>query len=213
MRPSDRTFNGNWFVEVDGITYYRWWNFERKGSFRFTVQLVSKASPYLQGLAFSFSEAPGSKFRGNLFINEKRFDPSEYKQSLYVFPFVKNLGGKLVLDLEIQDGSFSISTASDLLGDIPPEVMKRLEQQTGMTQDRFRGNAFCSGFTASAQLKGNAFWIEKLDKDCYRFHCNDHVMDEDFDDLVFDLSIEERKTGDGSLDNLKKGTQRDGSSS
>lgn len=36
---------------------------------------------------------------------------------------------------------------------------------------------------------GCAFWIEILDQQTYRFHCNDHEYDDDFDDLVFDCSI------------------------
>ncbi len=189
MRPSDRTFNGNWFVEIDGITYYRFWKFERKGRFRLTIQIVSTDSPYRQGIAFSFSEDPDSPFQGSLSINEKPFDPKEYKHNLHVFPFIEEMD-RIVLDLDILNGAFSLSTASDLLGDCPPEVIKRIEQQTGRTREQFRGNAFCSGFTASAQIKGNAFWIEELGEDFYRFHCNDHAMDEDFDDLIFDLKIE-----------------------
>ena len=32
-----------------------------------------------------------------------------------------------------------------------------------------------------------AFWIEQLSETRFRFHCNDHESDDDFDDLVFDL--------------------------
>ena len=36
---------------------------------------------------------------------------------------------------------------------------------------------------------GCAFWIEIIDQNTYRFHCNDHEYDDDFDDLVFDCII------------------------
>lgn len=36
---------------------------------------------------------------------------------------------------------------------------------------------------------GCAFWIEPIDHDTYRFHCNDHEYDDDFDDFVFDCKI------------------------
>ena len=36
---------------------------------------------------------------------------------------------------------------------------------------------------------GCAFWIEQIDQFTYRFHCNDHEYDDDFDDLVFDCMI------------------------
>jgi len=38
-------------------------------------------------------------------------------------------------------------------------------------------------------MYGNAFWIEQLSDTCQRFHCNDHKMDDDFDDLIFDMEI------------------------
>lgn len=41
---------------------------------------------------------------------------------------------------------------------------------------------------------GNAFWIEKVDDTVFRFHCNDHEYNEDFNDLIFELEIQ--KTGD-----------------
>ena len=36
---------------------------------------------------------------------------------------------------------------------------------------------------------GCAFWIESINQHTYRFHCNDHEYDDDFDDLVFDCMI------------------------
>ena len=43
---------------------------------------------------------------------------------------------------------------------------------------------------SAGHLYGNAFWMEQLSDNRYRFYCNDHRMDDDFDDLIFDLEIE-----------------------
>lgn len=34
-----------------------------------------------------------------------------------------------------------------------------------------------------------AFWVETLSENRFRFHCNDHEADDDFDDLIFDMEI------------------------
>ena len=36
---------------------------------------------------------------------------------------------------------------------------------------------------------GCAIYIENIDEHIYRFHCNDHENDDDFDDLIFDMMI------------------------
>ena len=36
---------------------------------------------------------------------------------------------------------------------------------------------------------GCAFWLEQINQQTYRFHCNDHEYDDDFDDLIFDCTI------------------------
>ena len=38
-------------------------------------------------------------------------------------------------------------------------------------------------------VRGYALWVEKLNENHYRFHCNDHDFDDDYDDLVFDVEI------------------------
>ena len=38
--------------------------------------------------------------------------------------------------------------------------------------------------------RGSAMHMEQLSPSKYRFYCNDHVFDEDFDDLVFEMEIE-----------------------
>lgn len=51
---------------------------------------------------------------------------------------------------------------------------------------------------------GCAMIIEEIEKDHYKFYCNDHENDDDFDDLIFELKIEnldenQQKTGFGSV--------------
>lgn len=92
------------------------------------------------------------------------------------------------MDLDVLDGYFVLANASDYLDDYPA-LIDRLSQQTGRSREQFRGNSYTSGFTAS-NLYGNAFWVEELSKNLYRFHCNDHRMDDDFDDMIFDLENE-----------------------
>ena len=31
--------------------------------------------------------------------------------------------------------------------------------------------------------------IEKQNNNCYKFYCNDHENDDDFDDLIFEMKI------------------------
>ena len=77
---------------------------------------------------------------------------------------------------------------SDFLDDYP-EMIEKISAQTGRTRDQFRGCSYTSGFSAG-HLYGNAFWMDQHSDNRYRFYCNDHKMDDDFDDLVFDLEIE-----------------------
>ena len=185
MLPTNRTFNGRQSVEVDGKVYYRSYRIERQGKIRLVIRIISINSDYNQGIAFSFSRIP--KFKGTLFLNGQKFVP-EKRQSNYVVPVAWPEKSEIVMDLDVLDGYFVLANASDYLDDYP-NLIERIAQQTGRSRDQFRGNSYTSGFTA-ANLYGNAFWVESLSKNLYRFHCNDHCMDDDFDDLVFDLEIE-----------------------
>lgn len=45
-----------------------------------------------------------------------------------------------------------------------------------------------------AMYAGCAVFIEELDHNKFRFHCNDHEIDDDFDDLIFDVEIKKDNT-------------------
>ena len=40
---------------------------------------------------------------------------------------------------------------------------------------------------------GCAFWIKIISENHFRFYCNDHEYDDDFDDLIFDMIITDLK--------------------
>lgn len=185
MLPTNRAFNGRQNVEVEGKVYYRSYRIELQGKFRLRIRIISINSDYNQGIAFSFSRKP--KFKGILFLNGKKFEP-ERRQQNYVIPVVCPGKSEIVMDLDVLDGYFLLANASDYLDDYP-DLIEKISQQTGRSREQFRGNSYASGFTA-ANLYGNAFWVESFSKNIYRFHCNDHRMDDDFDDLIFDLEVE-----------------------
>lgn len=184
MIPTDRAFHGRQKIEVDGKVYYRSYRVERQGKYRLVIRIVSIDSEYNQGIAFTFSRTP--KFKGTLFLNGQKFVLEKRKQ-YYVVPVAYPEKNELVMDLDVSDGYFVLANASDYLDDYPA-LIDRISQQTGRSREQFRANSYTSGFTAS-NLYGNAFWVEAISKNLYRFHCNDHRMDDDFDDLIFDLEI------------------------
>ena len=184
MLPTNKAFNGRQSIEVDGKTYYRSYKIEQQGKYRLIIRIISINSDYNQGIAFNFSKTP--VFKGTLFLNGQKFVP-EKKQRYYIIPVAWPEKSEIVMDLDVLNGFFVLANASDCLDDYPA-LIERISQQTGRPRELFRGNGYTSGFTAS-NLYGNAFWVEAFSKNLYRFHCNDHQMDQDFDDLIFDLEI------------------------
>lgn len=185
MIPNDRAFNGQETFEEEGKIFYRFYRIDKKGKFRLTIRVVSTNSKYRQAIAFSLSTEP--KFKGGLFINGQKF-MQEKKKNNYVMPVTPPDKIEIVMEFDIVEGYVCIANASDFLDDYP-EIIERISTQTGRTREQFRGCSYTSGFSAS-YLYGNAFWMEQLSDNQYRFYCNDHQMDDDFDDLIFDLEIE-----------------------
>ncbi len=202
MIPNERAFNGRDTFEEDGKTFYRSYKIEAQGKLRLSVQVISIHSIYRQGIAFALSKSP--KFKGTLLLNGQRFTPEQPQASYdlpngeklilprqgtnYVIPVSIPNNTTFTMELDIVQGCIWIANASDYLDDYP-ELIKQISTKTGRTRDQFRGCSYTSGFTAG-HLYGNAFWIEPLCEHRYRFHCNDHKMDDDFDDLIFDLEVE-----------------------
>ena len=112
----------------------------------------------------------------------------EKKEVNYVMPVELPDKAEIILDMDIVEGYLRLANASDFLDDYP-ELIEQMSAQTGRTREHFRGCSYTSGFTAGF-LYGNAFWVEQISDTRHRFHCNDHKLDDDFDDLIFDLEIE-----------------------
>ena len=184
MIPSQRTFANRECVEEDGRMYYRYYKIEKQGRFRLKIRVISINSPYFRGIAFSLSSSP--KFKGTLLLNEQKFK-LDRKQFVYVMPVSLPDRNEIVMDFDVAEGHILLSNASDFLDDYP-ELIEKVSAQTGRTREQFRGCTYVSGI-APGFLYGNAFWLEKLSDDLYRFHCNDHKMDDDFDDMIFELEI------------------------
>lgn len=186
MIPNDRTFNGKDFVEIDGKEYFRFYKICLKGNVKVKIHVVSINSDYKQGIAFRVSQKP--EFVGTILLNGQLLTQERGRTQNYVIPVALPEKGDFVIELGAKEGELILANASDVLDD-HTDLIKRISKQTGRTREEFRGNSYVSGFTA-AHLYGNAFWMEMLSENYYRFHCNDHKMDEDFDDLIFDLKVE-----------------------
>jgi hypothetical protein len=185
--PDNRAFNGGETFEENGKTFYRSYKIEKNGTFELKVTIVSIDSMYRQAIAFNLSSKP--KFKGTLVINGEKFTPPK-KQQFYVMPVAFPNKTEITMDFDIFEGYVSISNASDFLDDYP-ELIGKISAQTGRTREQFRGCSYTSGFTAG-YLYGNAFWMEQISNTQYRFHCNDHKLDDDFNDLVFDLEVRDK---------------------
>ena len=185
MIPNNRTFKGREICEEDGKTYYRCYKIEKQGKFQLKLCVKEIHSPYRQAIAFGLSTEP--KFQGTILINGQPFKPEKGKRLNYVMPVELPDKAKIVMELDIKEGHVRLANASDFLDDYP-QLIEQVSKQTGRTREEFRGITYTSGFTA-ANLYGNAFWVETLSENLLRFHCNDHKMDDDFDDMIFDVEF------------------------
>ena len=102
-----------------------------------------------------------SNFKGSIALNGKKLPTLKGKFQHYTFRQDEIPNNEFTLSVHAEDGSLIIGNGSQILGDACLEC----------------GSLGC------------AFWIEELDENMYRFHCNDHEYDDDFDDLIFDMII------------------------
>ncbi len=184
MLPNEKTFNGKPFVEIEGRIYYRSYALKESGKYKINITVNSINSPYSQAIAFKFSSNP--QFKGKLIINNQTFDALKSKTQNFAIPVDTCQKKELIMELSITEGFFLISSASDYLKDYY-EKIKEIYKQNSIAKEI--KESYTSGFTA-AHLYGNAFWMEELSENRYFVHCNDHIMDEDFDDMIFELRIE-----------------------
>lgn len=104
-----------------------------------------------------------SDFKGKLWLNDEPLPVLKGKFQHYTFKVGEITDNVFTLMVKAENGSLVFANASE-----------RIEIES------FTCGAFAS-----------AFWIETLGNDRYRFHCNDHEEDDDFDDLIFDMEIGE----------------------
>ena len=108
-------------------------------------------------------------FDGKIFYNDKEIEKPKKSFPQIVFS-EKSSPNIFELKITLNSGSLYICNGSDLLGNEK---------------------------TWASLYGGCAMIVENKQKNSYRFYCNDHENDDDFNDLIFDLEI--IKTGDGSV--------------
>ena len=185
MLPNKETFKNENSVVVDGKEYFRTYRINQVGNYRLIFRVVSINSDYKQGLAFAFGGSP--KFKGQVLLNGVDFLETN-KKTCHVIPVDLFLNDALIFELTIESGCFAFANASDFLDD-HPDAVEMISFLTNRKREDFRGCTYTSGFEATYTY-GNAFWIESISKDTFRFYCNDHKMDDDFDDFVFEVKIQ-----------------------
>ena len=102
-----------------------------------------------------------SDFKGNLLLNGENLPVLKGKFKHYVFDEDIVSAHGLILSVQAEKGMLVLGNGSRTPGD---------------------GGFECGAF-------GCSFWTEALSENKFRFHCNDHEMDDDFDDLIFELEI------------------------
>lgn len=100
-------------------------------------------------------------FEGQLFIDgvEAKKPKKKFPQTLLNEKYTPK---QFEIKVILNSGEFRICNASDLLGD--EKIWRSL-------------------------YGGCAMLIEEIGKNHYRFNCNDHEIDDDFDDLIFEMEI------------------------
>ena len=134
--------------------------YDKKGIYRLRFDFLSTASPYRQAVVLHLSE-----FHGRIFMDGKEIAIAKKKR----FPQIVfseadsiNAPNYIEMTIELQDGDIAICNGSE-----HPEI-------EGLWTTLYGGCAMI---------------IEQLDTLHYRFYCNDRENDDDFDDLIFELSI------------------------
>lgn len=182
MIPNDKAFNGKSFFEDNGTIFYRFIRIEKKGNYQLRFKFIKVNSLYKQGIAIGFSKNP--VFKGSIHLNGERLEKAK-KRVNYVIEEGMFPNNEFTLSIQNEEEFITLSGASDFLGDYSG-LLDKVSKLTGKSQ--LENKSFTSGVTA-ANMYGNAFWIEVISDKCYRFHCNDHELDDDFDDLVFEFEV------------------------
>lgn len=182
MIPNDVAFDGKIsYMDPDlGTRVYRSCRLDRPGSYELHFRFVEFNSPYRQALQLSFSRDP--KFKGKAWLNGEKLPILRKRTESYLFKEDGVPDNEFIIKLDMTEGYISLRNASNLLRK-DDDIRKRFFEMTGRELDESKAESFTGGRYA------NAFWVEKLENHVYRFHCNDHEMDDDFNDFIFDLQV------------------------
>lgn len=114
---------------------------------------------------------------------------SEYTQSIVIFLPEKFNGEVRVCNkiFEIMEQKFpKVILWKDAC---PREVEVRISNFTGSIEVCNGSDPLGTKQICYCLARGNAMFFEQLQPNKFRFYCNDHVFDEDFDDLVFEMEV------------------------
>ncbi len=102
-----------------------------------------------------------SDFKGKVLLNGMQLKIPKGVFGHYVFKEGEFPNNEFVLSVHAEEGHVFFGNASE-------------REEIGLFT--------CGAFS-------NAFWLEQIDCTAFRFHCNDHEYDEDFDDMIFEMSV------------------------
>ena len=133
--------------------------FTEIGYFKFEFKIISKSSKYLQAGVIMMSKV----FKADFYINGKKVAKPKGR-----FPKIElwenDVPSEFSVFVHLQEGAIYILNANAI------SITKEL--------------------TYCRMMKGGcSIYIEKFNDYHYRLHCNDIEIDDDFDDLVFDISF------------------------
>ena len=152
----------NHYCVYEGKTYYNRFPIYADSDYKVVIRLISVDSTNQQGIALKFCD-----FDGEVRINGEMIEIPRKNYQDYILRVPKDediCGMEVTIDIHPIKGYVYFENASALYG-----------------SSTFTTGEFSSHY--------NGFWLEQLSDNSYRFHCNDHEKDEDFNDFIFDLEI------------------------
>ena len=169
-------------IAGDGAQAFRALRIDMQGSYMMEVKICSTNSPYKQAIALKLRGEPS--FRGTVSLNGLPLSANR-KRLVHVVPVNPTQDNKFILDAVVENGRLMISPASDILGDYPG-ILDKIAAQTGKPLSSLPSDSFTSGFSA-ANMYGTGLITEVLSPNAIRCYCNDHIKDNDYDDMVFEI--------------------------
>lgn len=169
---------------------YTFQKFEFAGNIKLKFEFVEQNSPHIQGIAFLRSRRP--KFKGTMQMDDGFLVDMKANQTPIVLWEDVDFGS-FTLSLKIDEGFFGFANTSDVMVTFAKDSgiddwKTHLSKITGKPIDQLPQGSFQSTFS-NCNSYGYGYWKEHISENRYRFHCNDHEKDDDFDDLIFDVEI------------------------